>query len=246
MCGMGKTGTIHAWQQEGIRGPDIQTIGKALGGGFIPLSAVLLHQRIFEALESGSGGLAHGHTFQVCSSYMVYFVLTSQAHPAACASALAVQKIISDEALIDRVRVMGKVLERLLCAIVGPLALVGDIRGRGLFWAVEFMLNSDERIPPPREAKFSERVVNRALELGLNILGNLGVTGQIYVDHVIICPPYVVTEDELERIVAILAQAIQDITKEMALWMSGTFKLVCKENGYKNGYPGSHTNGYKS
>jgi 4-aminobutyrate aminotransferase-like enzyme len=63
---MGKTGTMHAWQQEGIRGPDLQTIGKALGGGFIPLSGVLLHQKIFDVLASGSGSLAHGHTFQVC------------------------------------------------------------------------------------------------------------------------------------------------------------------------------------
>jgi glutamate-1-semialdehyde aminotransferase len=62
---MGKTGTMHAWEQEGIRGPDIQTIGKALGAGFVPLSGVLLHQEIFEALSAGSGGLAHGHTFQV-------------------------------------------------------------------------------------------------------------------------------------------------------------------------------------
>ncbi|KAJ6445233.1 Aminotransferase class-III [Purpureocillium lavendulum] len=64
MCGMGKTGTMHAWEQEGIRGPDVQTIGKALGGGFVPLSGVLVHQRIFDALAAGSGGLAHGHTFQ--------------------------------------------------------------------------------------------------------------------------------------------------------------------------------------
>lgn len=62
---MGKTGTMHAWEQEGIRGPDIQTIGKALGAGFVPLSGVLLHEKIFKALSAGSGGLAHGHTFQV-------------------------------------------------------------------------------------------------------------------------------------------------------------------------------------
>lgn len=64
---MGKTGTMHAWEQEGIRGPDIQTIGKALGAGFVPLSGVLLHQKIFDALSAGSGGLMHGHTFQVCT-----------------------------------------------------------------------------------------------------------------------------------------------------------------------------------
>lgn len=69
MCGMGKTGTLHAWEQEGIRGPDLQTIGKALGAGFLPLSAVLVHEKIFDALVKGSGGLAHGHTFQVCNTW---------------------------------------------------------------------------------------------------------------------------------------------------------------------------------
>ena len=72
MCGMGKTGTMHAWEQESIRGPDIQTIGKALGAGFVPLSGVLLHEKIFEALSAGSGGLAHGHTFQVCHPLSPY------------------------------------------------------------------------------------------------------------------------------------------------------------------------------
>lgn len=56
---------MHAWEQEDISGPDIQMIGKALCGGFVPLSGVLLRDKIFDALADGSGGLAHGHTFQV-------------------------------------------------------------------------------------------------------------------------------------------------------------------------------------
>ncbi|XHG07603.1 hypothetical protein AWENTII_010740 [Aspergillus wentii] len=112
MCGMGNTGTMHAWQDEGIRGPDIQTIGKALGGGFIPLSAALLHEKIFDALCGGSKALAHGHTFQ--------------AHPLACAAAVAVQKIIQRDNL----------LEKLLHARFACLPFVGDIRGRGLFRVV--------------------------------------------------------------------------------------------------------------
>lgn len=73
MCGMGKTGTMHAWEQEGIRGPDIQAIGKALGAGFVPLSGVLLHQKIFDALAAGSKGLLHGGTFQ--ASHVPYPIL---------------------------------------------------------------------------------------------------------------------------------------------------------------------------
>ncbi|XWW97160.1 hypothetical protein V2A60_005141 [Cordyceps javanica] len=227
MCGMGKTGTMHAWQQEGIRGPDIQTIGKALGGGFIPLSGVLLHQKIFDTLEKGSGALAHGHTFQ--------------AHPAACAAALCVQKVIEKEQLIEKVATMGDILGQLLRKEVGPLPLVGDIRGRGLFWSVEFMMHEPSRIPPPREAKFCDRVVNRALELGLNILGNLGVTGEVYVDHVIICPPYIVTEEELCEIVRLLAHAIADVSKEVTAWVTGGSKSEMKTAAP---LPAAMTNGH--
>ncbi|KAM5344374.1 hypothetical protein ACJ41O_012911 [Fusarium nematophilum] len=175
MCGMGKTGTMHAWEQEGISGPDIQTIGKALGGGFISLSGVLLRRKIFDALAHGSGGLAHGHTFQ--------------AHPVACAAALEVQRIIRDEDVLGNVVKMGEVLERLLREQIEPLDFVGDIRGRGLFWAVEFMQDPVNKIPFPSSLKLCHQIVDQALELGLNILGNLGATGEVHVDHVIVSPP---------------------------------------------------------
>lgn len=136
---------------------------------------------------------------------------------------------------------MGEILGRLLCEEVGPMPLVGDVRGRGLFWAVEFMLYEPGRIPLPREAKFCDRVVNRALNLGLNILGNLGVTGEVYVDHIIICPPYIVTEQELRDIVKLLVEAIQDVTKEVSSWISGSVKSGSHVNGQVNG----HVNGYK-
>ncbi|KAH8423034.1 uncharacterized protein LDX57_000790 [Aspergillus melleus] len=194
ICGMGKTGTMHAWEQEGIRGPDIQTIGKALGAGFVPLSGVLLHEKIFDALSAGSEGLAHGHTFQ--------------AHPLACAAAVAAQKIIARDNLIDRVNLKGQRLETLLRTEISPLPLVGDIRGRGLFWAVEFVLNKDLKTPFPIEANFCSQVVKNSMKMGLNILGNLGHTGQYQVDHILVCPPYTVEDWELEKIVAILEAAI--------------------------------------
>lgn len=126
MCGMRKTGTMHAWEQEGICGPDIQIIEKALGAGFVPLSGVMLHEKIFQALSSEFGGLAYGHNFQ--------------AHPLACAAAVAAQKIIRRDNLLERVCNMGAILESLLYRQIRPLPYVGDIRGRGLFWAVEFMM----------------------------------------------------------------------------------------------------------
>lgn len=122
------------------------------------------------------------------------------------------QRIIQRETLLDNVVAMGEVLGRLLREQLGGLEFVGDVRGRGLFWAVEFMKDPKRRVPFEPEAKFCDQVVVRALDLGLNILGNLGTTGQVHVEHVIISPPYVVNEEELERMVAILRTAVLDVS----------------------------------
>jgi adenosylmethionine-8-amino-7-oxononanoate aminotransferase len=200
MCGMGKSGTMHAWEQEGISGPDIQMIGKALGGGFVPLSGVLLNQRVFDALAAGSGALAHGHTFQ--------------AHPTACAAAVAVQKIIASQHILEKVTKMGQVLEHELRSELAGLQFVGDIRGRGLFWAIEFVADTEAVVPFDPAWHFSDRIVDAARDLGLNILGNLGKTGEIDVEHVIVCPPYIVTEAEICKIVALLKNAVLRVSRE--------------------------------
>jgi len=203
MCGMGKTGTMHAWEQDGIDGPDIQMIGKALGGGFVPLSGVLLRQKIFDGIAGGTQVLAHGHTFQ--------------AHPTACAAALAVQRIIKRDNILDNVRAMGQCLESELRQQLGHLPYVGDIRGRGLFWAVEFVLDAKIKTPFPREHNFSNRIVEVAAELGLNVLGNLGKTGELDVELVILSPPYIITKAEIESIVDLLRTAVEVVTKDYEL-----------------------------
>src|SRR5205085_9459663 len=99
MCGMGRTGTLHAWEQEGIT-PDIEVVAKGLGGGYQPIGATLASARIVDALRDGSGAFQHGHTYL--------------AHPMACAAALEVQRIIREEDLVTRVRTMGDLLEERL------------------------------------------------------------------------------------------------------------------------------------
>lgn len=130
----------------------------------------------------------------------------------ACAAAVEVQRIIQRENILDNVNNMGNVLGRLLMEHIAPMKFVGDVRGRGLFWAVEFMQNPDTKEPFPQGTAFCDRVVDRALDLGLNILGNLGVTGETYVDHVLMCPPYIVKEDDLQRMVEILKRAIEEVS----------------------------------
>ena len=125
MCGMGRTGTLHAWEQEGIA-PDIQAIAKGLGGGYQPIGAMLTTRRVVDTIRDGSGAFQHGHTYL--------------GHPMACAASLEVQKIIAEEHLLDRVKELGVRLERRLTERFGNHRHVGDIRGRGLFQAVEQFL----------------------------------------------------------------------------------------------------------
>lgn len=200
MCGMGKTGKMHAWEHEGIRGPDIQTIGKALGGGFVPLSGVLATQDVFDSISNGSGTLSHGHTFQ--------------AHPTACAAAVEVQHIISKDKLLDNVTEMGNLLEEYLKKELSALPHVGDVRGRGLFWSVEFMKAPEKHQAFEKTANYSNRVVEVAAELGLNILGTLGDTGEYHVEHIILSPPYIVKAEEIREIVSLLKTAIQLVDRE--------------------------------
>lgn len=136
-----------------------------------------------------------------------------QAHPTACAAALAVQRIIRRDDLVANVRNMGLILERLLRKTLGPHPLVGDIRGRGLFWAVEFMRRPELREPFSMDDDFSQRVVREALEgQGLQVLANMGFPGTWKVDSVVICPPFIVTELELEEIVKRLKAAVDVIS----------------------------------
>lgn len=194
---------MHAWEQDGIEGPDIQMIGKALGGGFVPLSGVLLRQKVFDGIAAGTQVLAHGHTFQ--------------AHPTACAAALAVQRIIRRDGVLDNVKAMGRYLESELRQQLARLPYVGDIRGRGLFWAVEFLLDTTTKTPFPREHNFSNRIVGVAAEKGLNVLGNLGKTGKLDVELVIISPPYIVLKTEINSIVDLLKNAIGIVTDDYEL-----------------------------
>src|SRR6201999_3720101 len=124
MCGMGRTGTRHAWEQEGIA-PDIQAIAKGLGGGYQPIGAMLASADVIDAIRRGSGAFQHGHTYL--------------AHPLACAAALEVQRVIDEGGLLDRVKELGKHLERRLIERFGNHRHVGDIRGRGLFQAIELV-----------------------------------------------------------------------------------------------------------
>ena len=141
---------------------------------------------------------------------------------------MAVQKAIIREDLLGNVKRMGVIFESNLRRHIAPLPLVGDIRGRGLFWAVEFVMNKETNQEIPPEAKFCTKVVDIALDMGLSILGNLGKTGLYDVEHVIICPPYIVTEEEVVMIVGLLGQAIDCASR--AFFLSSATKYLDRPN----------------
>jgi adenosylmethionine-8-amino-7-oxononanoate aminotransferase len=193
MCGMGRTGTMHAWQQEGVT-PDIQVIAKGLGGGYQPIGGILITSRIVQALADGSGGFLHGQTYQ--------------AHPVACAAALEVQRIIRDDNLVANVASMGRRLETALTERFGNHRHVGDIRGRGLFWALEFVTDRTTKAVFDPALKLHERIKVEAFARGLATYPMGGTIDGKQGDHVILAPPYIVTAADIDTIVERLGDAV--------------------------------------
>ena len=193
MCGMGRTGTMHAWEQEGAT-PDIQIIAKGLGGGYQPIGGILIHRRIVEAIRRGSGAFLHGQTYQ--------------AHPVACAAALAVQRIIRDDNLLASVRDGAPVLERALIERFGNHPQVGDVRGRGLFWALEFVTDRASKEVFDPKLRFAERVKEEAIARGLAVYPMNGTIDGTLGEHVIVAPPYIATAADIEAVVQRLGEAV--------------------------------------
>jgi adenosylmethionine-8-amino-7-oxononanoate aminotransferase len=193
MCGMGRTGTMHAWEQEGIP-PDIQVVAKGLGGGYQPIGGILIGKRIIEALQAGSGSFRHGHTYQ--------------AHPVACAAAVAVQKVIREDNLLANVRAMGDRLAAGLTDRLGNHRHVGDIRGRGLFHAIELVADRASKDPFDPALKLNERVKMAAFERGLAIYPMSGTIDGARGDHICIAPPFIATSADIDAIVARLGDAV--------------------------------------
>jgi adenosylmethionine-8-amino-7-oxononanoate aminotransferase len=200
MCGMGRTGTLHAWEQEGTA-PDIQAIAKGLGGGYQPIGAMLASTGIIDAIRAGSGAFQHGHTYL--------------AHPLACAAALEVQRIISEEHLLDRVKQLGGHLERRLTERFGNHRHVGDIRGRGLFWAIELVADRGRREPFDPGLKLNQKIKAAAFEGGLGCYPGGGTADGRRGDHVMLAPPYIATSDDIDVIVDRLGSAVDSALKSV-------------------------------
>jgi adenosylmethionine-8-amino-7-oxononanoate aminotransferase len=195
MCGMGRTGTLHACEQEGIA-PDLMAIAKGLGGGFAPIGAMLLSRRIHDAVGAGSGVFPHSQTYV--------------GHPLACAAALAVQRAIERDDLLANVRRQGAYLERRLRERFANHHHVGDIRGRGLFWGVEIVSDRSSKAPFDPALKLHARIKQAAMHRGLMTYPMGGSIEGEAGDHILLAPPFIVGEADIDAIVDTLGLAIDD------------------------------------
>ncbi|OKH86454.1 aspartate aminotransferase family protein [Thalassospira sp. TSL5-1] len=196
MCGMGRTGTLHAIEQEGISG-DLQTIAKGLGAGYQPIGAVLVSGKIDRAIANGSGFFQHGHTYQ--------------GHATACAAALATQRAIRGRGLLANVVKQGETLQNALMTRFADHPYIGDIRGRGLFRGVEFVADRTTKQPFDPSLKIHAKIKKTAFENGLMCYPMGGTIDGQRGDHVLFAPPYIVKEEQIDDIVTLFAKTVDQV-----------------------------------
>jgi adenosylmethionine-8-amino-7-oxononanoate aminotransferase len=196
MCGMGRTGTMHAFEQEGIV-PDIVTLAKGLGAGYLPIGACLVATRVRDAIEAGSGAFRHGFTYV--------------GHAAACAGALAVQKVIEEDDLVRRCAIMGGRLADALRAAFADHPHVGDIRGRGLLLALEFVSERQAKRPFEPAQGVAGRIRDAAMREGLLVYPGTGTADGARGDHILLAPAFIIGDDHVAAIVERLVRAIDAV-----------------------------------
>jgi len=193
MCGIGRTGTLFACAHDGVR-PDILAIAKGLGAGYQPIGAMLCSGEIYRNIVEGSGFFQHGHTYM--------------GHPVAAACALAVLERILDDGLLARVGVLGTYLESRLVAELAQLPFIGDIRGRGLFWGIEIVADRGSKTPFDPALKIAPRIKKAAFERGLMCYPMQGTIDGKLGDHVLLAPPFIMDESQVDAVVATLKAAM--------------------------------------
>jgi len=194
MCGMGRTGTLFACEQDGVA-PDIVTVAKGLGAGYVPIGAMLCSGAVYDAIASGSGSFQHGHTYH--------------GHPLSAAGALAVLRAIIDRGLIERVQRQGEKLDTALHAAFRQHAHVGDIRGRGLFRGVELVEDRATKRPFDPARKLHARVKAAAMEEGLIVYPAGGTVNGRDGDHILIAPPFIIEDAQIDELVGKLSRALE-------------------------------------
>jgi len=194
MCGMGRTGQLFACAEEEVV-PDIITIAKGLGGGYQPIAAMICQNFIYETIAQGSGFFQHGHTYL--------------GHSVACAASLAVVDKLVKENFPEQVRKKGQYLQKNLEITLSQNEYIGDIRGRGLFRAIELVKNRATKEPFLKKLDVAGKIKKKALDLGLICYPTQGTVDGIVGDHILIAPPFIINEKEMNEISQKLKSTIE-------------------------------------
>ena len=193
MCGMGRTGYLYAHEYDNIEA-DLVTIAKSLGGGYQPIGATLVHDKIYQAIHQGSGFFQHGHTYM--------------GHSIACAASLAVQKYIESNNILDNVKLKGELLKQQLIDQLGEHPHVGDIRGRGLFLALELVADKETKQTFSPGDKIHARIKKQAMDNGLICYPMGGTIDGVNGDHILLAPPFIINDNDIDEITTKLKKSI--------------------------------------
>ncbi|GHE98323.1 adenosylmethionine-8-amino-7-oxononanoate aminotransferase [Aliiroseovarius zhejiangensis] len=196
MCGMGRTGTLFACEQDGVA-PDLITIAKGLGAGYQPIGAMLCSGAIYAAIEDGSGFFQHGHTYV--------------GHPTACAAADAVVRKLTDGGMVARSAQMGETLMAALTDAFGQHPHIGDMRGRGLFRGLELVADRDTKAPFAPEKGIAAKLKKQAFANGLICYPMAGTIDGQQGDHVLLAPPFIITDDQIGELVDKLSKTFDAV-----------------------------------
>ncbi|MEH6361176.1 MAG: aspartate aminotransferase family protein, partial [Amylibacter sp.] len=196
MCGMGRTGHLFACEVEGIS-PDILCIAKGLGAGYQPIGAMLCSSNIYATIEAGSGFFQHGHTYV--------------GHPVAAAAGLAVVKALLGRDLLAQSRDKGQQLKDMLVQRFGQHPHIGDIRGRGLFLALEIVEDREAKAPFDPALKLAAKFKRQAFENGLICYPMSGTRDGAIGDHILLAPPFIISDAEMAEVVDKLEKTFAEI-----------------------------------
>ena len=206
MCGMGRTGSLFACEQEGVR-PDIVTVAKGLAAGYQPIGASLCSAEIYNRFREGSGLFQHGHTYI--------------GHATACAAALAVQQTIEDDGLLDNINTMGNALDQSLRQRFGDHPFVGDIRGRGLFRGLELVADRASKAPLPYSLSIHSSIKRHAMARGLACYPGGGTIDGQQGNHILLAPPYIIDRSHVAEITEKLGDAVDAALQDAGLMGAG-------------------------
>lgn len=193
MTGFGRTGAWFGIEHWGVE-PDIMTMAKGAGGGYFPLSMISVKTRDVESIRNGRGDFSHGGTFSH--------------HPVGVATGLAVLRYLQQHRLVEAARVQGEKLGQKLQAAFGEHPHVGDIRGRGLMWGLEFVAERQSKLPFPTELNLARKIGDAAFERGMIVYPSHGNIDGLWGDQVMVAPPFIVTDEQLDEIVGLLEESV--------------------------------------